>query len=1482
MAASLNRRVKMQAYLSRVIALALFTSGSAVTAASLFEDGFEQGLAAWTVASTNQGRAVAGMEHAPASGSYHLVLDDAVNDSIASVAEASFTLDLSFRKNVVLQFKAKSLGNEPNPPPAENFTTARNYDGVAISTDGGVTWRNVQSLAALGTTWTTHAVSLDAAITQLGGTFGPGCRVRFSGYDNAPAPFDGIAIDDVSVSADPDQRAIVELPGPVNEGSGPHTGHVVLFSASEAPLTLELFTAPGSPLSLPTSVTVPAGATSASFLYSVQEDEVVTLTRTVIVNASAAGVVATAGSVAVIDNEVAVVSLALPATLKEGETPSDNATLTFNPAPSIALALSLKANPINELTLPTTLTVPAGQNQVTFTARASNDTKVDGDIPIVVMASAAGMSSVSAATIATDNETRALTLTIPATIKEGASGNASVALSGVVPDPVIVSLALGNGAGVTVPSSVTIPAGSTSVSFTIATAENEARDGTRTSPLLATAAGFTSATKNVVVKDNDIASYRFSEFTEVMNLGVPVSMTIQPIDIEGTVITGLTGAVNLELVSADGSTQPTTPASVSFTNSNWSGSITMPAIHATGLRLRARDNGGYSGFSTSFDAMRTLTMKATDLVWNPARNVIYASVAASDTTVHANKVVAIDPVTMQVTGSTATGQDPRRLALAPDGQLLYVSLFGNGRIAKINPATMELISTFAVGSDPSYGTLYAEDICPVAGQPDTLVVSQGSKTYSNHVAEAVYDSGVRRPQTTYGSGSEIEPTDDPSIYVGYQTGSTSFQLSRMQLHAGGMTLLSTKKSVIDGFTTDFQTQGDTIFAGTGKIVNATTLEPTGTFPTTGPMWAELAANRVYFLERYSFSGSYYRILACDPTTHALVRQVSIPSITDYGVASLIRWGNKGLAFRSDNAVRIVSTSLVASEAPANLQVEITAAPNPVEPGAPVTYTVQVTNQGPNAAVGAEVKATLSTGQTLTGATAGTGTPVVAGSTVTLSPGELAAGATVILTLTAAPLGAGNPTCQVIATSRSVDPDGTNNADIAFARVGYQPGPDSINTLRLVAKSMIHDKVRELLWCAIPSSEAAPLGKSVVSIDPATGAVSAPIPLGANPMENSIALSANGRYLYVGLSDIRNLCRIDLQATPPAIVHVPLVVDDYGDTGFANDIEVLEGDGRSVVVGTTGSSTEVNVFDDLTRRGPGNVSFPADSIEPTDSPGTFIAHSSKVSNARVMRLQVTATGLTMLKDQQNIFAGTARRIHGRGDNLLTSNGYLVDSSNLTLKLDLGPDGSPWLDTNATHAYLVDGKDLRSFDTSTGMEITSVALPTTATGDWSLSCTRWGADGMAILGSDGTILILRSSGIGTVDEDEDGVLDTWEIAYFGKLDANLAADGDHDGLPSSIEYLFGSSPQAASVNPLKSSIKGIPDAPSMTLEFPRRSGLANSYRIQTSSDLDNWNNAAGVVETIIAIQTVGGVTTETVSAEIPMSEGLRFARISWVGP
>jgi DNA-binding beta-propeller fold protein YncE len=106
--------------------------------------------------------------------------------------------------------------------------------------------------------------------------------------------------------------------------------------------------------------------------------------------------------------------------------------------------------------------------------------------------------------------------------------------------------------------------------------------------------------------------------------------------------------------------------------------------------------------------MRILTQTTADLVWDATRNRIYASVQASATGNYKNNVIAIDPTTLQITGSLPMNQDPGKLALASGGEFLYVALNANGTVAKINLPDLTLNSTFTVGTDATFGTTKPE------------------------------------------------------------------------------------------------------------------------------------------------------------------------------------------------------------------------------------------------------------------------------------------------------------------------------------------------------------------------------------------------------------------------------------------------------------------------------------------------------------------------------------------------------------------------------------------------------------------------------------------------------------------------------------------------------------------------------------------------------------------------------------------------------
>jgi uncharacterized repeat protein (TIGR01451 family) len=136
---------------------------------------------------------------------------------------------------------------------------------------------------------------------------------------------------------------------------------------------------------------------------------------------------------------------------------------------------------------------------------------------------------------------------------------------------------------------------------------------------------------------------------------------------------------------------------------------------------------------------------------------------------------------------------------------------------------------------------------------------------------------------------------------------------------------------------------------------------------------------------------------------------------------------------------------------ADVAVSKTVTPSVLVAGQPVTYTIDVTNNGPSMATGVALSDPMPTGITATAvtATAMTGTGCVLGGTVTCDIGTLAAGATVTVTITgsvsaAATSGTSINTASI--TTTSADPVSGNNsssatgnltsaADLSLSKIG---------------------------------------------------------------------------------------------------------------------------------------------------------------------------------------------------------------------------------------------------------------------------------------------------------------------------------------------------------------------------------------------------------------------------------------------------------------
>ncbi|MBC7807679.1 MAG: choice-of-anchor A family protein, partial [Akkermansiaceae bacterium] len=218
----------------------------------------------------------------------------------------------------------------------------------------------------------------------------------------------------------------------------------------------------GATYGLTGSVTVPAGATSATFPVSTS---VVTMSTPVTISASYGGVGKSA-PLTVNPPPVTVLSLALsPANVLGGKAASAVVTLSA-PAPPGGAVVPLSSANTAVATVPASVTIPAGTMQ---SAAVTVNTVPVASTASVLLTASYNNSSASATLSVTPPSLDSVSVS-PASVKGGKDDAAgTVTLSGKAPTGgLVVSLSSSVTGAATVPNSVTVSAGSTSATFTAA------------------------------------------------------------------------------------------------------------------------------------------------------------------------------------------------------------------------------------------------------------------------------------------------------------------------------------------------------------------------------------------------------------------------------------------------------------------------------------------------------------------------------------------------------------------------------------------------------------------------------------------------------------------------------------------------------------------------------------------------------------------------------------------------------------------------------------------------------------------------------------------------------------------------------------------------------------------------------------------------------------------------------------------------------
>ncbi|MEI6539571.1 MAG: proprotein convertase P-domain-containing protein, partial [Planctomycetota bacterium] len=335
--------------------------------------------------------------------------------------------------------------------------------------------------------------------------------------------------------------------------------------------------APGK-IDFPSSVTIPANQAEVYLWIDAVDNDLLDGSQiaTIQTSATTPGISFGEDSVLVLDQERLTFTVS-PAKVSEaaGVAASTGTLTRWNTDISAALTVDVSSSDMSELIVPMTVTIPAGQSTVTFPIDAVDDTTVDGDQSVVITVSAAAYGVDKSQTIIVEDFEPSLLLTTATPVVAENSGSFQVTVTRIAESDLFFErvVILSVGAGLTVPSTVTIPVGQESVTFAVGIVDNAILDGTRTSVIDASGLGVVAGNLSITITDYETLTITVNKSSFLENAGVKAAI--------GTVSrsnTNLASALVVSLSSSD-VTELKVPTTVTILAGQVSASFDIEAVN---------------------------------------------------------------------------------------------------------------------------------------------------------------------------------------------------------------------------------------------------------------------------------------------------------------------------------------------------------------------------------------------------------------------------------------------------------------------------------------------------------------------------------------------------------------------------------------------------------------------------------------------------------------------------------------------------------------------------------------------------------------------------------------------------------------------------------------------------------------------------------------------------------------------------------------
>jgi hypothetical protein len=293
---------------------------------------------------------------------------------------------------------------------------------------------------------------------------------------------------------------------------------------------------------------------------------------------------------------------------------------------------------------------------------------------------------------------------------------------------------------------------------------------------------------------------------------------------------------------------------------------------------------------------------------------------------------------------------------------------------------------------------------------------------------------------------------------------------------------------------------------------------------------------------------------------------------------------------------------------------------------------------------------------------------------------------------------------------------------------------TIRQLALRARDLAVDSSAPRLYASVIGSVAT-IGNNVVAIDPASATVTASTFVGSEP--GKLALSGDGRFLYVGLNGANAVRRVDLPSLTPGLQW------SLGTGLVAGDIGVVPGMPNTVAVarqspGTSPPLVGITIYDDGVARPVSSAGHSGGNrLEFLDSPSVFYGYNNTSTAYEFFTIGIDATGARHLSERGGLISGFSTDIVGAAGRIYATDGSVVDAEQRTKVGSLPFGAGIAVDPALGRAYVlqvaVSGMQIGVYDLNSFQLLGNLPLPASLF-DPSLVATRlvrWGTDGLAYL-------------------------------------------------------------------------------------------------------------------------------------------------------